>query len=94
LPAKGYASHGESWSYALALRLASLEILKAESRLGDPILILDDVFAELDADRRAKLAQLVLDNEQVIITAAVIEDVPQALLAKRFSVVAGEITNV
>jgi DNA replication and repair protein RecF len=93
LPAKGYASHGESWSYALALRLASLEILKAESRLGDPILILDDVFAELDADRRAKLAQLVQGNEQVIITAAVIEDVPATLVAKRFSVVSGEITN-
>ena len=94
LPAKGYASHGESWSYALALRLASLEILRAESRLGDPILILDDVFAELDTDRRAKLAQLVMGNEQVIITAAVLEDVPETLLAKRFSVVAGEITNV
>lgn len=93
LPAKGYASHGESWSYALALRLASLEILKAESRLGDPILILDDVFAELDSDRRVKLAELVLGNEQVIITAAVIEDVPESLRAKRFSVVAGEITN-
>jgi DNA replication and repair protein RecF len=93
LPAKGYASHGESWSYALALRIASLEILKAESRLGDPILILDDVFAELDADRRAKLAQLVQGNEQVIITAAVIEDVPETLVAKRFSVVSGEITN-
>ena len=93
LPAKGYASHGESWSYALALRLASLEILKAESKLGDPILILDDVFAELDADRRNKLAELVQGNEQVIITAAVIEDVPENLMAKRFSVVAGEITN-
>ena len=93
MPAKGYASHGESWSYALALRLASLEILKAESRLGDPILILDDVFAELDSDRRTKLAQLVQGNEQVIITAAVIEDVPETLLAKRFSVVSGEITN-
>jgi DNA replication and repair protein RecF len=56
-------------------------------------LILDDVFAELDSDRRAKLAELVLGNEQVIITAAVIEDVPEALSAKRFSVVAGEITN-
>jgi DNA replication and repair protein RecF len=94
LPTKGYASHGESWSYALALRLASLEILKVESRLGDPILILDDVFAELDADRRAKLAELVQGNEQVIITAAVEEDVPETLRAKRFSVVAGEITNV
>jgi DNA replication and repair protein RecF len=93
LPAKGYASHGESWSYALSLRLASLEILKAESRLGDPIVILDDVFAELDADRRAKLAELVQGNEQVIITAAVIEDVPETLVAKRFSVVSGEITN-
>jgi DNA replication and repair protein RecF len=93
LPAKGYASHGESWSYALSLRLASLKILKAESRLGDPILILDDVFAELDAERRAKLAELVQGNEQVIITAAVIEDVPETLVAKRLSVVSGEITN-
>jgi DNA replication and repair protein RecF len=93
LPAKGYASHGESWSYALALRLASLEILRQESKLGDPILILDDVFAELDSDRRAKLAELVQGNEQVIITAAVIEDVPKSLNAKRFSVVAGDIAN-
>jgi DNA replication and repair protein RecF len=93
LPAKGYASHGESWSYALALRLASLEILRQESQLGDPILILDDVFAELDSDRRTKLAELVQSNEQVIITAAVIEDVPASLVAKRFIVVAGEIAN-
>jgi DNA replication and repair protein RecF len=93
LPAKGYASHGESWSYALALRLASLEILRQESQLGDPILILDDVFAELDSDRRTKLAELVQSNEQVIITAAVIEDIPPSLVAKRFSVVAGEIAN-
>lgn len=93
LPARGYASHGESWSFALSLRLASLEILRQESQLGDPILILDDVFAELDSDRRAKLAELVLGNEQVIITAAVIEDVPAFLIAKRFSVVAGEIVN-
>ena len=93
LPAKGYASHGESWSYALSLRLASLDILRQESKLGDPILILDDVFAELDSERRVKLAELVRTNEQVIITAAVIEDVPESLIAKRFSVVAGEITN-
>jgi DNA replication and repair protein RecF len=93
LPAKGYASHGESWSYALALRLASLEILRQESKLGDPILILDDVFAELDSNRRVKLAELVQGNELVIITAAVIEDVPDSLTAKRFSFVAGEIAN-
>ena len=93
LPAKGYASHGESWSYALSLRLASLDILRQESKLGDPILILDDVFAELDSERRVKLAELVRGNEQVIITAAVIEDVPESLVAKRLSVVAGEITN-
>jgi DNA replication and repair protein RecF len=93
LPAKGYASHGESWCYALSLRISSLEILRRESKLGDPILILDDVFAELDSDRRAKLAELVQGNEQVLITAAVIEDVPKSLTAKRFSVVAGEIEN-
>jgi DNA replication and repair protein RecF len=93
LPAKGYASHGESWSYALSLRLASLEILRQESQLGDPILILDDVFAELDSGRRAKLAEVVKGNEQVIITAAAVEDVPKTLSAKRFSVVAGEIAH-
>lgn len=93
LPTKGYASHGESWSYALALKLASLEILKQESRLGDPILILDDVFAELDKDRREKLSDLVQQNEQVLITAAVIEDVPENLLAKRFQVESGKVSN-
>jgi DNA replication and repair protein RecF len=93
LPAKGYASHGESWSYALALKLASLEILKQESRLGDPILILDDVFAELDRDRREKLSDLVQQNDQVLITAAVIEDVPQNLLAKKFQVASGRVSN-
>jgi DNA replication and repair protein RecF len=92
-PAKGYASHGESWSYALALKLAALEILKQESRLGDPILILDDVFAELDKARREKLSELVQGNEQVIITAAVIEDVPQSLIAARYKVLAGVVTN-
>jgi DNA replication and repair protein RecF len=93
LPAKGYASHGESWSYALALKLAALEILKQESRLGDPILILDDVFAELDKARREKLSELVQGNEQVIITAAVIEDVPQSLTAARYKVLTGVVTN-
>jgi DNA replication and repair protein RecF len=93
LPAKGYASHGECWSYALALRLASLELLRSESNLGDPVLILDDVFAELDSSRRKKLAELVKENEQVLITAAVIDDVPAELIAKRFSVTAGVVTN-
>ncbi|MFM2320894.1 MAG: hypothetical protein RL612_41 [Actinomycetota bacterium] len=93
LPAKGYASHGESWSYALALRLASIQLLKSETRSGDPILILDDVFAELDAGRRARLAELVRNNEQVLITAAVAEDVPVELQAKVFNVKAGVIDN-
>ena len=86
LPAKGYASHGEMWSFALALRLASIELLKTESRTGDPILILDDVFAELDAGRRLRLAELIANNEQVLITAAVEEDVPEILVATRFAV--------
>ncbi len=91
LPVKGYASHGESWSVALALRLASAELLRAESRLGDPVLILDDVFAELDAGRRTRLAELAGGFEQVIVTSAVEEDVPDALRAHVVRVEAGRI---
>lgn len=81
LPAKGYASHGESWSFALSLKLASAEILRLRSMVGDPVLILDDVFAELDAFRRARLAAAIGDYEQVLITAAVLEDIPESLRA-------------
>ncbi|MFK4760993.1 DNA replication/repair protein RecF [Microbacterium sp. ZW T5_45] len=79
LPVKGYASHGESWSIALALRLASAELLRNESPAGDPVLILDDVFAELDGDRRRRLASLTAGYEQVVVTAAVEEDIPEIL---------------
>jgi DNA replication and repair protein RecF len=92
LPAKGYASHGETWSYALALRLASADLLRQESRTGDPVLILDDVFAELDSGRRLRLAELVANNEQVLITAAVPEDVPEMLQASMFHVKSGVVT--
>ena len=92
LPVKGYASHGESWSFALALRLASYEVLKADG--DDPILILDDVFAELDVTRRDHLATLVVDAEQVLVTAAVADDVPEALAGTRFVVADGSVTRV
>ena len=91
LPAKGYISHGESWSYALALKLASADLIRKDARAGDPVLILDDVFAELDSTRRSRLAALVSHNEQVIITAAVAEDVPSELSATRFNVLAGSL---
>ena len=91
LPARGYASHGESWSLALALRLASYDLLRADG--DDPILILDDVFAELDAGRRTQLAEVVSDAEQVLVTAAVPDDVPDALSGARFSVADGEVTR-
>ena len=92
LPVKGYASHGESWSMALALRLASYDLLRAEG--DDPILILDDVFAELDTERRERLAELVAGAEQVLVTAAVDDDVPEKLAGTRFRVGAGEVTRV
>ncbi|MEB4614894.1 DNA replication/repair protein RecF [Leucobacter sp. M11] len=76
LPVKGYASHGESWSTVLALRLGMAAVLKAESPDGDPVLILDDVFAELDELRRGRLMAAVGNYEQVIVTAAVEGDVP------------------
>ncbi|WP_413451692.1 DNA replication/repair protein RecF [Georgenia phoenicis] len=92
LPAKGYASHGESWSYALALRLASFDVLSDDDD-GGPVLILDDVFAELDVRRRERLAAMVGDAEQVLITAAVAEDVPESLRGARFRVTKGEVTR-
>jgi DNA replication and repair protein RecF len=91
LPARGYASHGESWSLALALRLASFALLR-EGR-EDPVLILDDVFAELDVGRRDRLAALVADGEQVLITAAVPADVPGVLNGARFNVSAGVVSR-
>ncbi|MEV7090413.1 DNA replication/repair protein RecF [Streptomyces sp. NPDC093085] len=92
LPAKGYASHGESWSYALALRLASYDLLRAEG--NEPVLVLDDVFAELDARRRERLAELVVPGEQVLVTAAVDDDVPGVLAGARFTVAEGAVERV
>lgn len=89
LPAKGYASHGESWSYALALRLASYDLLRAEG--NEPVLVLDDVFAELDVRRRERLAELVAPGEQVLVTAAVDDDVPGVLAGTRFVVADGAV---
>ncbi|HET9842903.1 MAG TPA: DNA replication/repair protein RecF [Nocardioides sp.] len=91
LPVRGYASHGESWSFALALRLASYDLVRADG--DDPILILDDVFAELDTERRAQLAELVAGAEQVLVTAAVAADVPEKLAGTRFLVAGGEVTR-
>jgi DNA replication and repair protein RecF len=77
LPAKGYASHGQSWSIAIALRLAAFKTLREHD--DDPILILDDVFAELDESRRSRLIAIIADVEQTLITAAVLEDIPKGL---------------
>ena len=92
LPAKGYASHGESWSFALALRLAAFELLRGEGI--EPVLVLDDVFAELDAGRRTRLADMVAGASQVLVTCAVAEDVPSALAGARYTVGDGEVHRV
>lgn len=110
LPAKGYASHGESWSFALALRLASYELLTHGPQPGstadaaqlwvadygpdgEPVLLLDDVFAELDARRRARLAEMVAGARQVFVTAAVSGDVPEQLTGARYDVLASEVAR-
>jgi DNA replication and repair protein RecF len=89
LPARGYASHGESWSLALALRLAAYDLLRSGG--DDPVLLLDDVFAELDTGRRERLAGLISGAEQVVITAAVPDDVPERLAGARFEVSGGAV---
>ena len=101
LPAKGFASHGEQWSLALALRLASFELMRDDSALTsidgkseDPILILDDVFAELDMRRRRALSQMVAQAQQVLITAAVGDDVPSELDHHRLRVAGSVVSEV
>ena len=90
LPAKGYASHGESWSLRPGPQLGSFHLLRADGI--EPVLVLDDVFAELDATRRERLAAGVSAAEQVLVTAAVGADVPELLQGRRFRVAAGEVT--
>ncbi|MEU4771081.1 DNA replication/repair protein RecF [Micromonospora sp. NPDC023644] len=92
LPAKGYASHGESWSYALALRLAGYDLLRSDGI--EPVLVLDDVFAELDAGRRERLAELVGGASQLLVTCAVDEDVPVSLRGTRYAVGEGTVRRV
>src|SRR5260370_21605307 len=84
MPARGYASHGESWSLALALRLASYDLLRADGE--DPVLLLDDVFAELDPGRRDRLAELAVAAEQALVTAAAAADAPGGLTGARFTI--------
>jgi DNA replication and repair protein RecF len=93
LPARGYASHGESWSFALSLKLAAAAVLRRESTSGDPVLILDDVFAELDESRRDRLADAIEGFEQVLITAAVGGDVPSRLAGHTVLIRAGRIAE-
>jgi DNA replication and repair protein RecF len=90
-PAKGYASHGESWSFAISLKIGALELLKTQGL--DPILILDDVFAELDTNRRARLVQATKLAEQTIVTAAVEGDLPADLNDQRFHVSNGKVSK-
>ncbi|MEH1026130.1 DNA replication/repair protein RecF [Micromonospora profundi] len=92
LPAKGYASHGECWSFALALRLAGYDLLRADGI--EPVLILDDVFAELDTGRRERLAELVGGASQLLVTCAVDDDVPAALRGTRYQVGEGAVRRV
>lgn len=92
LPVRGYASHGESWSTALALRLGSYELLRADG--AEPVLILDDVFAELDVSRREQLALVAGKAEQALITAAVASDVPDELQGARYDIHGGEVRRV
>ncbi|MGN9775073.1 DNA replication/repair protein RecF [Micromonospora sp. H33] len=92
LPAKGYASHGESWSYALALRLAGYDLLRADGI--EPVLVLDDVFAELDTGRRERLADLVGGASQLLVTCAVDDDVPARLRGARYVVGEGTVQRV
>ena len=93
LPSRTHSSHGEAWSIALSLRLAIAQAYRVDSASGDPVMILDDVFAELDASRRATLQHVVSDYEQVLVTAAVSDDIPDGFSTHSFMVHAGKVTS-
>jgi DNA replication and repair protein RecF len=89
---KGYASHGESWSIALSLKLATYNLLKSDGL--SPILILDDVFSELDEERRERLAEIAISADQTIITVAVENDLPKSITGTRYLVRAGAVSKL
>jgi DNA replication and repair protein RecF len=93
LLARNHASQGEAWSLALGLKLAMAQLLRDDSQSGDPVLILDDVFAVLDAGRRQRLVEFVMNNEQVLITSADVEAVPDLVVAKRLEISGGEVVG-
>jgi len=93
LPGRTHSSHGEAWSLALSLKMALAEVYRRDSSSGDPVMILDDVFAELDAKRRATLQQLVSGFEQVLVTAAVREDIPHDFVRHVFGVEKGVVSS-
>jgi DNA replication and repair protein RecF len=89
---KGYASHGESWSIALSLKLATYNLLKSDGL--SPILILDDVFSELDEERRERLAEIAKGADQTIITVAVENDLPKSIIGTKYLVRAGAVSKL
>jgi DNA replication and repair protein RecF len=89
---KGYASHGESWSIALSLKLATYNLLKSDGL--SPILILDDVFSELDEERRERLAEIAKGADQTIITVAVENDLPKSITGIKYLVRAGAVSKL
>jgi DNA replication and repair protein RecF len=93
LLARNHASQGEAWSLALGLKLAMAQLLREDSQSGDPVLILDDVFAVLDAGRRQRLVEFVIENEQVLITSADVDAVPNLSVAKRLEISGGEVVG-
>lgn len=93
LSARTHSSQGEAWSLALGLKLALADLIRKDSNTGDPILILDDVFAVLDSGRRTRLVEFVSANEQVIITSADPDAVPKLTIANQLFISGGELVE-
>lgn len=75
MQAREFASNGEMWTLALALRLALFEVI-VQTKQVRPIVVLDDVFAQLDEGRRSQILAFAGDQDQVLITVAADGDIP------------------
>jgi DNA replication and repair protein RecF len=91
IDARTHASQGDQRTGALALKLAEQDLLTDD--LGDrPLLLLDDVFSELDPARRSWLAKSVQEMGQTLVTTTALEDLEVAGIQRVFEVDAGQVS--
>lgn len=95
VPAAGFASRAQQRTIALSLRLAEARYLMTQ-RGESPVILLDDILSEMDADRRHRTLEAVASYQQVLITATDLDRFPEDFLAGAalYAVVSGGVSTL